>query len=76
MRRLAELMTRFGQNVLADESAFKLVLRNEADLAGLPEFVRAAARQPPTPAPETPYRRCQRPPIRRRRRVRHHPWCQ
>ncbi len=45
MERLAELTTRFGQNVLADESAFRLVLRDEAELAGLPDFVRAAARQ-------------------------------
>ncbi len=45
MKRLAELTTRFGQNVLADESAFQLVLRDEADAAGLPDFVRAAARQ-------------------------------
>ncbi|MEO7056201.1 MAG: peptidase M3, partial [Caldimonas sp.] len=45
MQRLAELTTRFGQNVLADESGFRLVLRGEADLAGLPPFVRAAARQ-------------------------------
>jgi peptidyl-dipeptidase Dcp len=45
VRRIAELMTRFGQNLLADESAFKLVLRSEADFAGLPESVRAAARQ-------------------------------
>ena len=45
MQRLAELTTRFGQNVLADEAAFQLVLRSEADLAGLPDFVRAAARQ-------------------------------
>jgi peptidyl-dipeptidase Dcp len=45
MARLAELTTRFGQNVLADESAFQLVLRNEADTAGLPDFVRAATRQ-------------------------------
>src|SRR4029077_2759725 len=45
MQRLAELATRFGQNVLADESEFQLVLENEADLAGLPDFVRAAARQ-------------------------------
>jgi peptidyl-dipeptidase Dcp len=44
-QRLAELMTRFGQNVLADESAFQLVLRSEADAVGLPVFVRAAARQ-------------------------------
>ena len=45
MERLAELTTRFGQNVLADESAFSLVLRSEDDLAGLPGFVRAAAAQ-------------------------------
>jgi peptidyl-dipeptidase Dcp len=43
--RLAELTTQFGQNVLADESAYRLVLRDERDLAGLPDFVRAAARQ-------------------------------
>ena len=45
MERLAELTTRFGQNVLADESDYRLVLRDERDLAGLPDFVRAAARQ-------------------------------
>ena len=45
MERLAELTTRFGQNVLADESGYRLVLRDERDLAGLPDFVRAAARQ-------------------------------
>ena len=41
--RLASLGTRFGQNVLADEKAFALVL-GEGDLAGLPDFARAAAR--------------------------------
>jgi len=45
MERLAGLTTRFGQNVLADESNFRLVLRGEADAVGLPEFVRAATRQ-------------------------------
>ena len=45
MSRLAELTTRFGQNVLADESAYQLVLRTPADRAGLPEFVIAVARQ-------------------------------
>jgi peptidyl-dipeptidase Dcp len=45
VQRLAELTTRFGQNVLADESSYRLVLRDERDLAGLPDFVRAAARQ-------------------------------
>src|SRR5579885_2960671 len=41
--RLASLGTQFGQNVLADEKAYALVLE-EADLAGLPDFARAAAR--------------------------------
>jgi peptidyl-dipeptidase Dcp len=42
--RLASLGTAFGQNVLADEQATTLVLDGEEDLAGLPDFVRAAAR--------------------------------
>ena len=41
--RLASLGTQFGQNVLADEKAYALVLE-EGDLAGLPNFARAAAR--------------------------------
>jgi len=45
MERLAELTTQFGQNVLADETGYRLVLRGEAELAGLPDFVRAASRQ-------------------------------
>ena len=43
--RLAELTTRFAQNLLHDENAFTLPLPDEAAMAGLPEFVRAAARQ-------------------------------
>ncbi len=42
--RLASLQTAFSQNVLGDESEWKLVLRTEADLAGLPESLRSAAR--------------------------------
>ena len=45
MEQLAQLTTQFGQNVLHDESTFMLVLKGEDDLAGLPEFVRAAAAQ-------------------------------
>src|SRR5664280_800687 len=41
--RLASLGTQFGQNVLADEKAYALVLA-EGDLAGLPDFARDAAR--------------------------------
>ena len=42
--RLAALGTTFSQNVLADEQGYTLVLESEEDLAGLPDFVRAAAR--------------------------------
>ena len=42
---LAELTTRFAQNVLQDEAAWRLELRTDDDLAGLPDFLRAAARQ-------------------------------
>src|SRR5262245_21501676 len=42
--RLATLGTIFSQNVLADERNYALLLEGEEDLAGLPDFVRAAAR--------------------------------
>jgi peptidyl-dipeptidase Dcp len=42
--RLAVLGTTFSQHVLADEQAYTLLLATEADLAGLPDYVRAAAR--------------------------------
>jgi peptidyl-dipeptidase Dcp len=42
-QRLAVLFTKFGQNLLADEADYVLVLDSEADLAGLPDSVRAAA---------------------------------
>src|SRR5207249_5945898 len=42
--RLAVLHTLFGQNVLHDERDWQLVL-DEPDLAGLPDFARAAAAQ-------------------------------
>ncbi len=42
--RLAELGTSFSQNVLADEQAFVLELTAEAELAGLPDFMRDAMR--------------------------------
>ena len=43
--RLATLGTKFNQNVLADEQEFLLVLESDAELAGLPDAVRAAAAQ-------------------------------
>jgi peptidyl-dipeptidase Dcp len=45
MEELAGLTTRFAQNVLHDETSFQLRLDSEADLAGLPGYVRDAARQ-------------------------------
>jgi peptidyl-dipeptidase Dcp len=42
IERLAALGTAFSQNVLADEQAFALSLRDEAELAGLPAFTREA----------------------------------
>ncbi|MDP2409046.1 MAG: M3 family metallopeptidase [Pseudolabrys sp.] len=40
--KLASLGTSFGQNVLADEKSYALIL-DEGDLAGLPDFARDAA---------------------------------
>lgn len=40
--RLASLGTQFSQNVLSDEKSFAMVL-DEGDLAGLPDFAKAAA---------------------------------
>jgi peptidyl-dipeptidase Dcp len=42
--RLATLYTRFGQNELADEEEHAVELTDEAELAGLPEPLRAAMR--------------------------------
>jgi len=41
--RMAELTTQFGQKALADENAFKLIITDEKDLAGLPQSVIDAA---------------------------------
>ncbi|RYC04626.1 M3 family metallopeptidase [Ciceribacter ferrooxidans] len=47
--RLAGLGARFGQNVLADEKNWSLLLSSDAELSGLPDFVKdamaAAARE-------------------------------
>src|SRR5437763_2945143 len=42
VERLAALGTAFSQNVLADEQSYTMELDGEADLAGLPDFVRDA----------------------------------
>ena len=56
--RLASLGALFGQNVLADEKAFALVLDGPDDLAGLPEsFVAAAAQAAASRGPRRQTRR-------------------
>ena len=40
--RLASLGANFGQNVLADEKSWSLILSDEAELAGLPDFLKDA----------------------------------
>jgi peptidyl-dipeptidase Dcp len=42
-QNLSKLGVQFGQNVLAETNSFKLVLENEADLAGLPDAMIAEA---------------------------------
>ena len=42
-QKLAGLYTKFGQNVLAEEDGQTIVLKSEAELAGLPQSVRDAA---------------------------------
>lgn len=40
---LSVLTTQFGQNLLAETNAYELIIDNEADLAGLPDALKAAA---------------------------------
>ncbi|MBK9291926.1 MAG: M3 family metallopeptidase [Bacteroidetes bacterium] len=42
-QQMSMLSLRLGENLLAENNAFKLVIEDEADLAGLPEDVRSAA---------------------------------
>ncbi len=48
MQEMASLCAQFGQNVLADEAGYGLELRGDADLAGLPPSVLAAAQSAAT----------------------------
>ena len=43
-QKLADLYTTFSQNQLADEESYTVVLEKEADLAGLPDTLRASLR--------------------------------
>lgn len=42
-KELAELSLRFSNHVLAETNAFKLIIDNDSTLAGLPDWVKAAA---------------------------------
>jgi peptidyl-dipeptidase Dcp len=42
-QRLASLYTTFSQNQLADEESYTLTLESEADLAGLPDWLKSTA---------------------------------
>lgn len=42
-KRISVLSLQFGDNVLAENNAYKLFIENESDLAGLPDGVRAGA---------------------------------
>src|SRR2546425_310751 len=42
---LAQITTKFSENVLDSTNAFELVIANEADLSGLPPTARASARE-------------------------------
>jgi peptidyl-dipeptidase Dcp len=44
VERIATLTTAFSQNVLADEQAYALTVQDEAEFAGLPDFMREAMR--------------------------------
>ncbi len=44
-QRLAVIGTQFSQNILKDEKAYELILEEGADLAGLPDFLIAAAKR-------------------------------
>ncbi len=44
-QRLAVIGTQFSQNILKDESEYELILEDQRDLAGLPDFLIAAAKR-------------------------------
>ena len=43
-QELSKLTVAFGQNLLAENNAYELVLETEEQLAGLPDFARSAGR--------------------------------
>jgi peptidyl-dipeptidase Dcp len=44
-KKLSQLKLKFGENVLAETNKFEMLITNEANLSGLPESTREAAKQ-------------------------------
>ncbi|WP_203258072.1 M3 family metallopeptidase [Hyunsoonleella ulvae] len=44
-KQLSKLKLKFGENVLAETNAFEMLITDEADLSGLPDGVKEAAKQ-------------------------------
>ena len=44
-KQLSQLKLKFGENVLAETNAFEMLITNEADLSGLPDGAKEAAKQ-------------------------------
>ncbi|OEK07931.1 peptidase M3 [Flavivirga aquatica] len=44
-KKLSQLKLKFGENVLAETNAFEMLITNEADLSGLPDGAKEAAKQ-------------------------------
>lgn len=44
-KKLSQLKLKFGENVLAETNKFEMLITNEADLSGLPEGTKEAAKQ-------------------------------
>ncbi|MFD2726761.1 M3 family metallopeptidase [Hyunsoonleella rubra] len=44
-KKLSQLKLKFGENVLAETNKFEMLITNEADLSGLPEGAKEAAKQ-------------------------------
>ncbi|WP_346882998.1 M3 family metallopeptidase [uncultured Algibacter sp.] len=44
-KKLSKLKLKFGENVLAETNKFEMLITNEADLAGLPDGAKEAAKQ-------------------------------
>jgi peptidyl-dipeptidase Dcp len=44
-KKLSQLKLKFGENILAETNAFEMLITNEADISGLPDGAKEAAKQ-------------------------------